>query len=147
MDEFATWFKYRTGDDEPEIPVLPECLLRAMHAMPPCEMNLPLVLSPSFFDMHRSRYLVRKVETLSARIGLRQQIRSVRSDSFKQGDLELTSGSFFQKPRRSGKELWGFLAPRLGVIVTLQHQWGKVSDLYGTGGTMFESRSIPEGCK
>ena len=46
---------------------------------------------------------------------------------------------------RSSKELWQFLRHRLSVIVNLQRQWGRVQDLYGTGGKLFDSQSIPDG--
>ena len=93
MDEFATWFKYRTGDDEPEIPVLPE-------------------------------YLVRKVGTLSARIKMGQAMQDHSSEqAAKRGPVGKTEPEVGKQ--RDGKELWGFLAPRLGVLVTLQHQWGR----------------------
>jgi tetratricopeptide (TPR) repeat protein len=87
-DEFAAWFKVRSGDDEPEVPVLPE-------------------------------YMVTKVKDLTA-------------DGEGLGD-------------RSGKELWKFLRLRLKVLVKLQNQWGRVQDLYGTGGNLFESHTIPDG--
>ena len=70
-EEFTVWFKARTGDDEPSIPVLPE-------------------------------YLVNKVGMLSA----------------------VDNGE--DRESRSGKELWGFLRPRLDVLIKLQRQWGDV---------------------
>jgi Ca2+-binding EF-hand superfamily protein len=134
-EEFAAWFKVRTGDDEPEIPVLPE-------------------------------YLVRKVSHLSARITHVQTIQDVGSFSAAAGaaatvgtENEQATGEEREtgekkeehngitgerRPARNGKELWSFLAPRLSVLVTLQKQWGRVSDLYGTGGSMFESNALPE---
>ena len=33
-------------------------------------------------------------------------------------------------PARTGRELWSFLRPRLGVLVRLQQQWGSISSLY-----------------
>lgn len=46
---------------------------------------------------------------------------------------------------RSGKALWRFLRLRLSLLVKLQGQWGRVQDLYGTGGGLFDSQSIPDG--
>ena len=117
--QFATWFKYRTGDDEPEIPVLPE-------------------------------FMVRKVGTLSAQVAV-QQVGgrlSRRISSRKRNHkaaVESSAKDDGDRPTRSGKKLWGFLRPRLGIIVSLQRQWGRVTDLYGTGGTLFESSNIPDG--
>lgn len=88
-EDFAAWFKVRSGDTEADVPVLPE-------------------------------YMVAKVKALT------------RKDD---ADLRV----------RSGKEMWRFLRLRLSVIVKLQMQWGRVQDLYGTGGGLFDSQSIPEG--
>eukprot|EP01043_Picozoa_sp_COSAG02_P030124 COSAG02_NODE_1909_length_10419_cov_238.761725_7_plen_1462_part_00 len=46
---------------------------------------------------------------------------------------------------RSGKDLWRYLRLRLGLIVKLQVQWGRVQDLYGTGGGLFDTQTIPDG--
>ncbi len=117
-DDFAAWFRFRTGDDEPDIPVLPE-------------------------------YMVRKVGALSTQIKHEEAIRGSFRERKRGNDKSATnengldslvgSSGPARRPARSGKELWGFLAPRLNVLVALQNQWGRVSDLYGTGGSMFES--------
>ena len=119
--QFATWFKYRTGDDEPEIPVLPE-------------------------------FMVRKVGTLSAQVAVQQVggrlSRRISSRRKQNAAVESSRKDDGDRPTRSGKRLWSFLRPRLGIIVSLQRQWGRVTDLYGTGGTLFESSNIPDGiCK
>ena len=51
------------------------------------------------------------------------------------------------RPHRSGKELWDFLRPRLGILVRMQRQWGGVQDIYGqqARASLFESQHIPEG--
>ena len=46
--------------------------------------------------------------------------------------------------RRAGKELWGFLRPRLLLMVKMQKQWGDLHDVYGEHKVnLFEATQIP----
>lgn len=46
--------------------------------------------------------------------------------------------------KRSGKELWAFLRPRLRLLVQLQHQWGSMHEVYGSHNvSLFENTQVP----
>ena len=96
FDEFETWFKERTGDDDPVLPVLPEYMVQKIQDMTPKNIT----------EQEASRGL----HKVQKRVG----------GFFGQGNH-----------RRSGKELWDFLRPRLNLLVTVQKQWGSLHDVYG----------------
>ena len=53
-----------------------------------------------------------------------------------------------EAPPRTGRELWAFLRPRLGLLVKLQHQWGQIKDLYeAKREPMSEHQNIPSGIR
>eukprot|EP01043_Picozoa_sp_COSAG02_P026259 COSAG02_NODE_1507_length_12231_cov_56.431751_4_plen_780_part_00 len=46
--------------------------------------------------------------------------------------------------KRTGKQLWEFLRPRLKLLVQLQQQWGSMHDVYGTHtASLFENVQVP----
>lgn len=117
FEEFASWFKFRTGDDEPDIPVLPEYMVRKVG------------------DLSTQ---IKHVDVLTTSYGKRQ---NDKENNERTQSVAIRHMDRSRSQRRRGKDLWGFLAPRLNILVALQNQWGRVSDLYGTGGSMFESVS------
>lgn len=49
--------------------------------------------------------------------------------------------------RRSGKQLWAFLRPRLKMVVAMQEQWGTIHQLYGKTSSLFEDTALPYGIR
>ena len=50
--------------------------------------------------------------------------------------------------RRAGTYLWGFLRPRLKLLVHLQQQWGSMHEVYGSHTvSKFETTQIPKGIR
>jgi hypothetical protein len=115
---------WRTGDDEPNIPVLPEYMVsKVTH-------------DRMFIEQEPQGYRVQQ-ELLRA-----APPQHVMDKGFwKEKQKEATS-------RRTGKELWGFLRPRLGLLVKLQRQWGPINDLYDAKReSMLEHKNIPRGIR
>eukprot|EP01043_Picozoa_sp_COSAG02_P053531 COSAG02_NODE_5923_length_3939_cov_1.522135_4_plen_473_part_01 len=93
--EFEFWWRSRTGDDEPDIPVLPESM-------------------------------VAKVNDISV---ANKALGMLPSDR-----------------KRNGAELWGFLRPRLYLLVEMSKRWGNIHALYPTAssGSVFEEKPLPK---
>ena len=96
--EFEWWWRSRTGDDDPDIPVLPESM-------------------------------VKKVNEIS-RINLRL-------------------GKLPTDRQRTGAEMWGFLKPRLFLLVEMSKRWGNIHALYPTAASssIFEEKALPKGIR
>lgn len=126
-DEFLDWFKKRTGDDEPDVPVLPEYMVRKV-----LEDHTKVVMPRSPVERSKSRCQRTPQKSKSAQ----EKHRS---------GVELWSMLRNRNQKnRSGLELWAFLRPRLGMIVKLQKQWGTISSLYeGKRASVIEFNAVP----
>lgn len=114
-DEFLEWFTDRTGDDEPDIPVLPEYMVRKVveNSGRAAVVHNPAKQQPSSkMGTHRS-------------------------------GMELWT-LLKNRHVRSGSELWALLRLRLGMLVQLQKQWGTIGNLYqGKRENIFEDNTVP----
>jgi hypothetical protein len=131
-DEFQDCFMTRTGDDEPDIPVLPEYMVRKVVG-----------------EETAAAYSKLKLPTPGQapwRAGSHKPLRSPVWNSRKPGDggslIDAADG--LTGGGRSGAELWSLLKPRLGMMVKLQKQWGSIHNLYeAKRESLFEDHMVP----
>jgi Ca2+-binding EF-hand superfamily protein len=122
-EEFLEWFMERTGDDEPDIPVLPEYMVRKVVG---ADTGLLLVrgalLPPPLVEADIAG------EQDDAKVTLQPPAAAVAKP---------------QQPQcRAGKDLWAFLRPRLGMMVKLQKQWGKRKQMFLPLHVRFQHKNI-----
>eukprot|EP01043_Picozoa_sp_COSAG02_P032295 COSAG02_NODE_2151_length_9656_cov_5.628754_5_plen_418_part_00 len=74
----------------------------------------------------------------------RMHLFAVSEEQASQWQKVLKRAAFAPPPlRRTGKQLWAFLRPRLQLVVALQEQWGNVHLLYGRASSLFEDTAMP----
>eukprot|EP01048_Picozoa_sp_COSAG05_P014941 COSAG05_NODE_1744_length_4158_cov_8.451589_2_plen_249_part_00 len=101
--------RFRTGDDDPALPVLPEYIVEKIVMLSPPESR------HGDGGNHSGPRMTRRV----------------------------TSGGQHMA-KRTGKELWAFLRPRLKLLVYLEKEWGSMHTVYGTKQiSAFESTQVP----
>jgi|EP01047_Picozoa_sp_COSAG01_P037039 hypothetical protein len=116
----------RTGEDDANIPVLPEYMvskvsLGSQRAKGNWEVVRTLRAAPPEYIGWQAKSSAKLPEHLA--------------------------GKPTQK-HRSGTELWSYLRPRLGMLVRLQKHWGTISQLYDSKReTLFEHKNIPAGMR
>ncbi len=128
-EEFLDWFMQRTGDDEPDIPVLPEYMVRKV------------------VDVDSGQILAAHSSSGEDRVP--PETEEVAAEKYsRQPPATRTGKALWNLLRpakgRTGRELWSFLRPRLGMLVKLQKQWGSISSLYsGKRGSTVEEFIVP----
>ena len=109
MSEFDAWWRDRIGDDEPNIPIFPEYMVKKIEQ---CS------LKPDAGDWKSE---ANNVSTPSAQAG---------ESKVAGADQSMHAKASEPMQPRTGEELWRFLRPRLKLLVQFEQMWGKLHDLY-----------------